>query len=256
MQMNQRFVDKVVLVTGGTSGLGQDAALAFAREGAKVAVIGRRPEPGASTVALIREQGGEAHFVQADVSRPESAEAMVRECLATYGRLDCAYNNAGIDGVPMVHTADYDPEVWNRVIGTNLTGVFLSMKYELQAMLKTGKGAIVNNSAVAAFKASKAVGSAYIASKHGVNGLTRNAALEYADQGIRINAVCPAMIRTPMAEQGLLKNEALLKRALSLHPIGRIGMPSEVTALVLFLCSDEASFMTGTAIPVDGGFLC
>src|SRR3972149_3867728 len=122
MQMNQRFVDKVVLVTGGTSGLGQDAALAFAREGAKVVVSGRRPEPGANTVALIREQGGEAQFVQADVSRPESAEAMVRICLDTYGRLDCAYNNAGIDGVPMVHTADYDPEVWNRVIGTNLTG--------------------------------------------------------------------------------------------------------------------------------------
>jgi NAD(P)-dependent dehydrogenase (short-subunit alcohol dehydrogenase family) len=254
--MGGRFAAKVVLVTGGTSGLGQDAALAFAREGAKIVISGRRPEPGAETVAMIKRQGGAAHFVQADVSKPEQAEAMVKACMDTYGGLDCAFNNAGIDGVPMVHTADYDPEIWNQVIGTNLTGVFLSMKYEIQAMLERGSGVIVNNSAVAGFKASKAVGSAYIASKHGVNGLTRNAALEYAAKGIRINAVCPAMIRTPMAEQGLLKDEALLQRALSLHPIGRIGTPAEVTALVMFLCSDEASFMTGTAIPVDGGFLC
>lgn len=254
--MTERFKDKVVLVTGGSSGLGQDAALAFAREGAKVVISGRRIDPGEATVARIRDAGGEAHFVQADVSVPAQAEAMVRNCTDTYGGLDCAYNNAGIDGVPMVHTADYDPEVWNQVIGTNLTGAFLSMKYEIQAMLDRGAGVIVNNSAVAGFKASKAVGSAYIASKHGLNGLTRNAALEYADKGIRINAVCPGMIRTPMAEQGLLQDEALLKRALSLHPIGRIGTPAEVTALVLFLCSDDASFMTGTAIPVDGGFLC
>jgi NAD(P)-dependent dehydrogenase (short-subunit alcohol dehydrogenase family) len=256
MPMTKRFEGKVALVTGGTSGLGQDAALAFAREGAKVVVCGRKPEPGAATVALIRDQGGEGHFVQADVSSPDSAEAMVRACLDTYGRLDCAYNNAGIDGVPNVPTGEYDVGVWNQVIGTNLTGVFLSMKYELQAMVKQGRGAIVNNSAVAAFKASKVVGSAYIASKHGVNGLTRTAALEYADKGIRINAVCPAMIRTPMSDRSLLKNEALLQRALSMHPVGRIGTPAEVTALVLFLCSDEASFMTGTAIPVDGGFLC
>jgi len=254
--MSGRFDSKVVLVTGGTSGLGRDAAMAFAREGAKVMISARRPEPGAETVAMIRDRGGEARFVQADVSKPADAEAMVRACMEAWGRLDCAFNNAGIDGVPMVPTADYDTAVWNQVIGINLTGVFLSMKYEIPALLARGGGAIVNNSAVAGFKASKVVGSAYIASKHGVNGLTKNAALEYADKGIRINAVCPAMIRTPMSDRTLLRDQALEQRAISLHPIGRIGMPAEVTALVLWLCSDEASFITGTTIPVDGGFLC
>lgn len=254
--MNGRFNSKVALVTGGTSGLGQDAAMAFAREGAKVMISGRRPEPGAETVAMIEDKGGEARFVQADVSRPADAEAMVQACIDTWGRLDYAFNNAGIDGVAMVPTADYDIAVWNQVIGINLTGVFLSMKYEIPALLVQGGGAIVNNSAVAGFKASKVVGSAYIASKHGVNGLTKNAALEYADKGIRINAVCPAMIRTPMSDRTLLKDKALEQRAVSLHPIGRIGTPAEVTALVLWLCSDEASFVTGTTIPVDGGFLC
>ena len=254
--MSGRFGSKVVLVTGGTSGLGRDAALAFAREGANVMISGRRPEPGAETVTMIRDQGGDASFVQADVSNPADAEAMVRACIETWGRLDIAFNNAGIDGAAMVPTADYDPAVWDQVIGINLTGVFLSMKYEIPALLESGGGAIVNNSAVAGFKASKVVGSAYIASKHGVNGLTKNAALEYADKGIRINAVCPAMIRTPMSDRTLLKDKALEQRAVSLHPIGRIGMPAEVTALVLWLCSDEASFVTGTTIPVDGGFLC
>lgn len=254
--MTGRFNSNVVLITGGTSGLGQDAAVAFAREGAKVVISGRQTGPGDETVAMIKEQGGEARFVQADVSKPADAEAMVQACIDTWGRLDYAFNNAGIDGVPMVPTADYDINIWDQVIGINLTGVFLSMKYEIPVLLETGGGAIVNNSAVAGFKASKVVGSAYIASKHGVNGLTKNAALEYADQGIRINAVCPAMIRTPMSAQGLLRDQALEQRAISLHPIGRIGLPAEVTALVLWLCSDEASFVTGTTIPVDGGFLC
>lgn len=254
--MSRRFESKVVLVTGGTSGLGRDAALAFAGEGAKVVISGRRIKPGEETVAMIREGGGEAYFVQADVSRPGDAEAMVRACVDTYGGLDCAFNNAGIDGVPMVHIADYETSVWDQVIGTNLTGVFLSMKFEIQTMLKHGGGAIVNNSAVAGFKSSKVVGAAYVASKHGVNGLTRTGALEYAHRGIRVNAVCPAMIRTPMSERTLLKDRALEERAKSLHPIGRIGNPEEVSALVLWLCSDEATFVTGTAIPVDGGFLC
>jgi NAD(P)-dependent dehydrogenase (short-subunit alcohol dehydrogenase family) len=204
---------------------------------------------------MIKKAGGEAHFVQADVSRPAEAEAMVRACIETYGGLDYAFNNAGIEGGAMMHIADVEPSAWDRVIGTNLTGVFLSMKYEIRAMLKRG-GAIVNNSAVAGYKSSKVVGAAYVASKHGVNGLTKTGALEYADKNIRVNAVCPAMIRTPMSEQTLLKDKALEQRAISLHPIGRIGRPEEVTALVLWLCSDEASFVTGAAIPVDGGFLC
>ena len=252
--MNKRFASRVALVTGGTSG--QDAAMAFAREGARVVISGRRREPGERTIAMIREAGGEAHFVQADVSGPAGAEAMVRACVDTYGGLDYAFNNAGIEGGAMIHIADYEPSAWDRVIGTNLTGVFLSMKYEIQAMLERGGGAIVNNSAVAGYKSSKVVGAAYVASKHGVNGLTRTGALEYADRGIRVNAVCPAMIRTPMSEQTLLQDEALEQRAIALHPIGRIGRPEEVTSLVLWLCSDEASFVTGAAIPVDGGFLC
>ena len=254
--MNKRFKSRVALVTGGTSGLGQNAALAFAREGASVVISGRRREPGEATLAMIRNAGGEGLFVQADVSVAADAEAMVAACVETYGGLDYAFNNAGIEGGAMIHIADYDPADWARVIGTNLTGVFLSMKYEIQAMLKRGGGAIVNNSAVAGYKSSKVVGAAYVASKHGVNGLTKTGALEYADQGIRVNAVCPAMIRTPMSEQTLLKDKALEQRAISLHPVGRIGLPEEVTSLVLWLCSDEASFVTGTAIPVDGGFLC
>lgn len=250
-----RFETKVVLVTGGTSGLGRDAVLAFAREGARVTFTGRRRGPGEETLALVRDAGGIAQFVQADVSNPADTEAMVRACVDAFGGLDFAYNNAGTDGVPMVPTADYDKAVWDQVIGTNLTGVFLSMKYEIPAMLNRGGGVIVNMSAVAGFRGSRRVGAAYIASKHGVHGLTKTAALEYADQGIRVHAVCPAMIRTPMSAAGLLRDAAAEQRALGMHPVGRIGEPRDVSALVLWLCSAEATFMTGTMIPVDGGFL-
>lgn len=251
----RRFESKVVLVTGGTSGLGRDAVLAFAAEGARVVFTGRRREPGEQTLAAVRAAGGEARFVVADVSNQNDAAAMVRACIDSYGGLDHAFNNAGVDGVPMVPTADYDKAVWDEVIGINLTGVFLSMKYEIPALLARGGGVIVNMSAVAGFRGSRRVGAAYIASKHGVHGLTKTAALEYADRGIRVHAVCPAMIRTPMSAAGLLKDEAAERRALSMHPVGRIGEPRDVTALVLWLCSGEASFMTGTTIPVDGGFL-
>lgn len=252
--MSKRFESKTVLITGSTSGLGQNAALAFAREGAKVVVAGRRIKEGAETVAMIREAGGEASFVSADVSKPSDIETMVKTCVETYGGLDCAFNNAGTDGTLFVPTADYDKATWDRVIAVNLTGVFLSMKYEIPEMLKRGGGVIVNMAAVAGLKSGR-VGTAYNASKHGVIGITTTAALEYAAQGIRVNAVCPAIIRTPMSDGVFLQDEATAQRAKSLHAMGRVGEPEEVSSLVLWLCSGEASFVTGTAIPVDGGFL-
>ncbi len=253
--MGGRFESKVVIVTGGTSGLGYDGALAFAREGAKVVISGRRVKEGEEAAAGIRQAGGEALFVRADVSKEEDVAAMVKACVDAYGGLDCAYNNAGIDGSLMTSIVDYKKESWDQVLAVNLTGMFLCMKYEIPEMLKRGGGSIVNMSAVAGYKAGKRVGSAYIVSKHGVIGLTKTGAIEYADQGIRVNAVCPAMIETPMSYRTFLKDEASAQRAISLHPVGRIGKAAEVSALVLWLCSEEAGFVTGTAIPVDGGFL-
>jgi NAD(P)-dependent dehydrogenase (short-subunit alcohol dehydrogenase family) len=253
--MSRRFESKVVLVTGGTSGLGYDGALAFAREGAKVVIVGRRAKEGEEAASAIKETGGEVLFVQADVSKEDDVARLVRACVDTYGGLDCAYNNAGIDGTLMTSIVDYEKAVWDQVIAVNLTGMFLCMKYQIPQMMKRGGGSIVNMSAVAGFKAGKRVGSAYITSKHGVIGLTKTGAIEYADQGIRVNAVCPAMIETPMSYRTFLKDEASAQRAISLHPIGRIGKAEEVSALVLWLCSAEAGFVTGAAIPVDGGFL-
>jgi NAD(P)-dependent dehydrogenase (short-subunit alcohol dehydrogenase family) len=253
--MNKRFESKVALVTGGTSGLGYDGALAFAKEGAKVVIAGRRVKEGEDAASAIRQAGGEALFVRADVSQEAEVAALVKACVDTYGGLDCAYNNAGIDGTLMTSIVDYKKDVWDQVIAVNLTGMFLCMKYEIPEMIKRGGGAIVNMSAVAGFKAGKRVGSAYISSKHGVIGLTKTGAIEYADQGIRVNAVCPAMIETPMSYKTFLKDEASAQRARSLHPIGRVGKAEEVSALVLWLCSTEAGFVTGSAIPVDGGFL-
>ena len=253
--MTKRFESKVVLVTGGTSGLGADAAMAFAREGARVVVAGRRTEAGEEIVSAIINAGGAARFVRADVSQASDVEDMVQAAVEAYGGLDCAYNNAGIDGTLMVPMTDYRKEVWDQVIAVNLTGTFLCMKYEIKEMLKRGGGAIVNMSAVAGLKAGRRVGAAYNASKSGIIGLTMAGAVEFADRGIRVNAVCPALIRTPMSDKTFLKDEAMVQRAISMHPIGRIGRPEEVSSLVLWLCSDEAAFMTGTSIPVDGGFL-
>jgi NAD(P)-dependent dehydrogenase (short-subunit alcohol dehydrogenase family) len=253
--MNRRFESKVVLVTGGTSGLGRDAALAFAREGAKVVLTGRRTEAGEEVVAAIRKEGGEAFFVRADVSRACDVKASVCACVKTYGGLDCAFNNAGIDGTLMVPLADYEEETWDQVIATNLTGTFLSMKHEIPEMLKRGGGSIVNMSAMAGLRSGRRTGAAYNASKHGIVGLTTTGAVEYASRGIRVNAVCPALIRTPMSDVTFLKDEAMVQKALEMYPMGRVGQPEEVTSLVLWLCSSEAAFVTGTAIPIDGGAL-
>ncbi len=253
--MSGRFRTKVVFLTGGTSGLGRDAALAFAREGANVVLTGRRVEAGEEVVSAIRKEGGEATFVRADVCSCADLERSVQVCVKTYGGLDCAFNNAGIDGTLMVPLADYQKEVWDQVVTTNLTGTFLSMKYEIPEMLKRGGGAIVNMSAMAGLRSGRRTGAAYNATKHGIIGLTTTGALEYASRGIRVNAVCPALIQTPMSEATFLKDQAMVEKAIQMYPVGRIGQPEEVTALVLWLCSSEASFVTGSAVAVDGGAL-
>ena len=245
--------DKVAVVTGGTSGIGRDTAVLFAQAGAKVVVAGRRELEGTETTELIRAAGGDAFFVKTDVAKAADVQALVEKTVDKFGRLDIAFNNAGIEGkwVPIV---DQTEEDFDRVMDINLKGVWLCLKYEIQQMLKqkTG-GAIVNMSSVAGLMG--AAGTAiYAASKHGVIGLTRTAALENALKGIRINAVCPAVIETPMSDRAFA--DPVVNRAvLAHHPIGRFGTPLEVAEAVLWMCSSKSSFMTGHYIVVDGGFL-
>jgi NAD(P)-dependent dehydrogenase (short-subunit alcohol dehydrogenase family) len=252
--MEQSFSSKVALVTGGNSGLGRAIALAFAEQGAKVVVAARRVADSEETVSMIRDAGGEAMFVQTDVAKTEEVQAMVAVCIREYGQLDIAVNNAGIEGTPMVPTADYDEATWRQVIDVNLTGVFLCMKYEIPEMLSRGQGCIVNMSSVAGLVGGR-IGAAYYASKHGVIGATKAAALEYADQGIRINAVCPAIIETPMVERAFDGDEAMRDRFRAVHPVGRFGRPEEVASATLWLCSEGAAFTIGHALAVDGGRL-
>jgi NAD(P)-dependent dehydrogenase (short-subunit alcohol dehydrogenase family) len=250
--LTAQFESKVALVTGGNSGIGQAIAIAFAKEGAKVVVAARRAAEGNETVAMIEALGGQAHFVQTDVSKAAEVKAMVAACIAAYGGLDYAVNNAGIEGTPLTLTADYEEETWDRVIDINLKGVFLCMKYEIPEMLERGHGSIVNMSSVAGLIGGR-VGVAYYASKHGVVGATKAAALEYASQGLRINAVCPAVIETPMIERAFSENEEIVERYKAMHPVGRFGRPEEVASATLWLCSDGAGFVTGHSLPVDGG---
>ena len=244
--------DKVALITGGSSGIGRAVALAWAREGAKVVVSDVDRGGGGETVEQVRAAGGEAIFIAADVGKPEDCEALVRGAVEKFGRLDIACNNAGIGG-PQAPTADYPLDGWAQVIGINLSGVFYGMKYQLPAMLKNGGGAIVNMASILG-----AVGfagaPAYPAAKHGVVGLTQAAALEYSAQGVRINAVGPGFIHTPMIS-ALEDNQAVNDMLVAAHPIGRLGRAEEVAELVLWLSSDKASFVTGSYYPVDGGYL-
>ena len=248
------LADKVALVTGGASGIGRATALTFAREGANLVIADMNEEGGQQTVHMITENGGEATFVQVDVSNATEVEAMISKAVDTYGRLDCAHNNAGISsGGQRAFTADYPEERWHQVIAINLTGVWLCMKYEIPQMLQQGVGAIVNTASVAGL-VGLPYASAYVASKHGVVGLTKTAALEYAKQGIRVNCVCPGYIETPMTEQGRNDPERMA-HMLASEPIGRLGKPAEIAETVAWLCSDAASFVTGHTMTVDGGYV-
>jgi len=251
--MTAELQDKVALVTGGTSGIGRDTAVLFAKAGANVVVAGRRAKEGAATIDLIRAAGGDALFVKTDVSKASEVEALVQKTVEKFGRLDVAFNNAGIEGVmtPIVKQSEED---WDRTIAINLKGVWLCLKYEIQQMLKQRTaGAIVNMASISAMIGT-AGGAAYTASKHGVVGLTKSAALETARAGIRVNAVCPAVIESPMADR-LYGAPRLQKYALGLHPIGRFGKGQEVAEAVVWMCSDRASFMTGQTLVLDGGLL-
>jgi NAD(P)-dependent dehydrogenase (short-subunit alcohol dehydrogenase family) len=208
---------------------------------------------GHQTVHMITEQGGEAIFVRTDVSQAVEVQALISTAMETYGRLDCAHNNAGIPGGGRTLTAEYAEDIWQQVIAVNLTGVWLCMKYEIPQMLSQGSGAIVNTASAWGLVGAPGA-SAYVASKHGVVGLTKTAALEYAQQGIRVNCVCPGVIETPMTARGLSDPE---RRAhmIATEPIGRVGTPEEVAEAVVWLCSDAASFVTGHAMSIDGGYV-
>jgi NAD(P)-dependent dehydrogenase (short-subunit alcohol dehydrogenase family) len=249
-----RFAGKVAVVTGGNSGIGRQASLAFAREKAKVIVAARRADEGERTVALIREAGGEAQFVSTDVTRADSVQAMVRACIERYGRLDVAFNNAGITGSVTDLIADYDEETFDRTVAVNLKGTWLCMKYEIPEMLRAGGGSIVNCSSTAGLRGG-ARASAYYASKHAVVGLTKSVALEYAASGIRVNAVCPGMIGTEMVAREVARAPekfAMLKQKI---PMARTGTVEEIAAAVLWLSSGESSYVTGAALSADGGFV-
>ena len=244
---------KVSLITGGGSGIGKASALAFAREGSKVVVADVNVDGGDETVRLIQDTGGEATFVRADVSNASDVSAMVDHAVQTYNRLDCAFNNAGVSGGPgRIH--EYTEDDWSRVLDINLTGVWLCLKYEIIQMLNQGGGAIVNTASVLGLVGGSR-SPAYGATKHGVVGLTKTAAVDYAQSGIRVNAVCPGYIRTPMIEQGILLDPGGEERVVSRHPMHRLGTPEEVAETVVWLCSDAASFVTGHAMAVDGGYV-
>ena len=244
---------KVAIVTGAGTGIGRAAALAFAREGARVLVAGLEPERLAETVELVRAAGGEALASHTDVADPAQAAAMVEAALAAWGRLDCAFNNAGIEG-DTAPLADCTLENWQRVIAVNLTGTFLCLRAEIPAMLRGGSGAIVNCASVAGLVGFGGI-PAYTASKHGVVGLTKAAALDYATSGVRVNAVCPGVIQTAMVDRFTGGSPEAVAAMTAMQPVGRLGRPEEVAALAVWLCSDAASFVTGEAIAVDGGFV-
>ena len=248
--MSKLLEGKVALVTGGASGIGRATALAFAREGSKLVIADVNAEGGEETVRLVKENGGDALFVRCDVSIASDVEGMVNKAVEAYGRLDCAFNNAGV-GV-LKSTVECTEEEWDYTISVNLKGVWLCMKYEMLQMLKQGSGAIVNTSSAAGLVGTQGH-APYTASKHGVVGITKVAALDGAPSGIRVNAVCPGGVLTPMLEPLLVAEPQMKEFMQKMHPIGRIGKPEEIAEAVLWLCSDAASFVTGVAFPVDGG---
>ena len=249
--MSRTFIGKVAVITGGTSGIGRATAIAFAKEGVKVVVSGRRESEGVETVRSIENVGGMGHFVRCDVTSESDIAAMIAATMETYGRLDFAFNNAGVEEPPSLVT-DKKADDLRRIFDTNVIGVILSMKHEIPAILKSGGGAIVNNSSVAGLVGMRGV-VAYNASKHAVIGLTKSVALDYAKKGIRINAVCPGGVESEMLDR-LAPTPEQKGMFAAMHPGGRIGTPEEVATAVIYLCSPGASFITGQAIPIDGGF--
>ena len=246
-----QFAGKVALITGGNAGIGRAAAIEFAKQGAKVVVSGRREKEGHEVVAEIKALGSEAIFVKTDVSKASDVQAMIDQTLATFGRLDFAFNNAGVEQL-LTPLPDQSEESYDQIMDINVKGVWLSLKHEIPAMLKTGGGAIVNNSSIAGL-IGHAGAPVYIASKHAVNGLTKSIALEYAKQNVRVNAVAPGAIETRMFRDFAAAPE--VRQALeAATPIGRVGQPEEIASIVIWLCGDGASFTTGQIFAVDGGF--
>jgi NAD(P)-dependent dehydrogenase (short-subunit alcohol dehydrogenase family) len=246
------FQGKVALVTGGTSGIGRAAAIGYAREGAKVVVAGRRVSEGEETAQLVRAQGGEAMFVPTDVAQAAQVKNLIGRTLEQFGRLDFAFNNAGVEQEP-TPLLEQDEKTFDRVMDINVKGVWLSMKYEIPAMLKTGGGSIVNTSSALGVIAFPGI-EIYVASKHAVIGLTKSAALEFGKQGIRVNAILPAVIDTDMYHRFAGEKPEFRAQITALHPIGRIGKSEEVADAAIWLSSSKSSFVTGHSLLVDGGF--
>ena len=241
------------MVTGGGSGIGRAASLAFGREGVKVAIADVNADAGEETVSAIKGSGSESTFVHVDVASAAGVQAMINQVVQTYVRLDYAYNNAGIEGDFTARLHEYTEETWDRLMDINLKGVWLCLKYEIEHMLEQGRGSIVNTASVAGLVSSRMV-SAYTASKHGVVGLTKAAALEYARDGIRVNAVCPGVIDTPMVQKLISAREGYEASIATRQPVGRLGLPREIAEAVIWLSSDATSFITGHAMVVDGAF--
>lgn len=248
--METVFTNKVAIVTGGSFGIGRATALAFSKKGAKVVIADWAEDN--ETLNLIKDAGGEAIFVKCDVSKASDVKAMVEKAISAFGRLDYAFNNAGIEGVT-APVQDCSEENWDKTIGVNLKGIWLCMKYEIPEILKQGKGVIVNCASIAGLVGYSGL-PAYAASKHGVIGLTKTSALECAKLGIRVNAVCPGAIKTPMIDRLTGKKKEVEQQYAAMEPIGRLGQPEEVANAVTWMCSDEASFITGHAMAVDGGW--
>ena len=243
---------KVALVTGAAAGIGQAAAAAFAREGARVVVADLNEERGRETVSVIKEEDGEALFVKVDVTREEEVAAMVSGALAHFGGLNCAFNNAGVAGARML-THEYDEAEWEKIVNIHMKGVWLCMKHEITHMIEHGGGAIVNTSSVAGLVGYPGA-CPYVAAKHGIVGMSRSAALEYADGGLRVNCVNPGWTRTELIGK-LIATPESEQQIGERHPLGRLAEPAEIAEAVVWLCSDRASFVTGVAFPVDGGFV-
>ena len=245
---------KIALITGAGSGIGRATSLVMAREGATLVVSDINAEGGEETLSAVKDLGADGIFVHADVSKSDDVQALIAQAVQTYGRLDCAYNNAGIEGYMAGRLHEYPEDTWDRLIDINLKGVWLCLKHEIPQMLQQGGGAIVNTASAAGLVGSRRL-SAYVASKHAVVGLTKAAALEYAADGVRVNAVCPGIIDTPMVQRLIGGREADYEATIpTRQPIGRLGTPAEIAESVAWLCSDAASLVTGLAMAVDGGF--